>query len=78
MIIKVIGAGCSSCSRMFSNTETAVEKLGLQAQIEFIHDLTKAIDYNILQLPALIVNEKVLASGRDLTVEEVMEKLQEA
>lgn len=71
MDIKVLGAGCSSCSRLFANVEQAVEDLNLDLEVEFIHDITKALSYEVLQMPALIINEKVVSYGKDLAVDEV-------
>ena len=36
----------------------AVDELGLDLEVEFIHDITKALQYEVLQMPALIIDEK--------------------
>ena len=58
MEIKVLGGGCSSCSQMYDNARIAVDELGLDLEVEFIHDITKALQYEVLQMPALIIDEK--------------------
>ena len=73
MKIKVLGAGCSSCSQLYSNAEDAVDELGLAIEVEFIHDIAEALKYEVLQMPALIINEKVISFGKDLSVEEIKE-----
>ncbi len=55
MEIKVLGGGCSSCSQMYDNARIAVDELGLDLEVEFIHDITKALQYEVLQMPALIM-----------------------
>lgn len=71
MNIKVLGAGCSCCSQLYANVEEAVDELGLNQEIEFIHDIAKALEYEVLQMPALVINEKVISSGTDLSVPEI-------
>lgn len=75
MNIKVLGAGCSCCSQLYANVEEAVDELGWDLEPEFIHDITKALDYEVLQMPALIVNERVVSTGSDLSVSRVKEIL---
>lgn len=76
MTIKVVGAGCSSCSQLFYNVERAVEELKLDLEVEFIHDIAQALTYEVLQMPALIINEQVVSSGKDLSVGKVKKILQ--
>jgi len=42
----------------------AVKDLGLNAEIEDVKDMKKIMQYPILATPALVVNEKLVASGR--------------
>ena len=50
MEIKVLGGGCSSCSQMYDNARIAVDELGLDLEVEFIHDIT-TVSYTHLTLP---------------------------
>lgn len=63
MEIKVLGGGCSSCSQMYDNARIAVDELGLDLEVEFIHDITKALQYEVLQMPALIIDERPYPSA---------------
>ena len=74
MEIKVLGGGCSSCSQMYDNARIAVDELGLDLEVEFIHDITKALQYEVLQMPALIIDEKAVSFGRDLSVDEPIKR----
>lgn len=76
MKIKVLGAGCSSCSRLFSNVEDAVDELNLNLNVEFIQDISEVLKYDVLQMPALVIDEKVVSFGEDLTTEDVKNILQ--
>ena len=75
MEIKVLGGGCSSCSQMYADTPSPAEVLGRDLEVEFIHDITKALQYEVLQMPALIIDEKAVSFGRDLSVDEIKEIL---
>lgn len=50
-------------------------RTGVDLEVEFIHDITKALQYEVLQMPALIIDEKAVSFGRDLSVDEIKEIL---
>lgn len=52
-----------------------LELVGVDLEVEFIHDITKALQYEVLQMPALIIDEKAVSFGRDLSVDEIKEIL---
>ena len=60
---------------MYDNARIAVDELGLDLEVEFIHDITNALQYEVLQMPALIIDEKAVSFGRDLSVDEIKEIL---
>ncbi len=64
LIIKVLGPGCENCKRLAWLTERAANHLGIEAQIEKVTDYAKIMEYPILSTPGLVVNEKLVASGR--------------
>ena len=63
MDIKVLGTGCSSCKAMFENVAEIVKELGIEANVVKEEDLMKIMSYNVLSLPALVIDEKVVAKG---------------
>lgn len=72
--IKVLGAGCASCHQQYEHTKEAVKNMGLSLEVEYITDMTKVMEYGVMSMPALVVNEKVVAMGKVLKTAEV-EKL---
>ena len=59
--IKVLGAGCKSCHDQYENVKKAIEELGLGIEVEYITDMEKVMAYGVMSMPALVVNEKVVA-----------------
>ena len=72
MEIKVLGTGCASCKALFNTVQQAVEDLGVEATVIKEEDLMKIMSYNVLSLPALVIDEKVVAKG-SLSLPEVIE-----
>ncbi|MGN0458640.1 MAG: thioredoxin family protein [Eubacterium sp.] len=64
--IKVLGAGCKSCHEMYENIKYAVKNLGLNIEVEYITDMQKVMEYGVMSMPALVVNEKVVSQGKVL------------
>ena len=73
--IKVLGTGCASCKALLTTVEQAVTELGIEATVIKEEDLMKIMEYNVMSLPALVVDGKVVSKGRKLSVDEVKELL---
>ena len=63
MEIKVLGSGCSTCKALFNTVQEVVKDLGIEAIVIKEEDLLKIMGYNVWSLPALVVDEKVVAKG---------------
>lgn len=74
MEIKVLGTGCAGCKALFATVEEVVKELSLDAVVVKEEDLMKIMEYNVMTLPALVVDGKVVAKGK-LSVKEVKEIL---
>lgn len=75
MVIKVLGTGCPRCKALEKATRDAVTEMGIQATIEKVEDIVKIMNYGIMHTPALVINEKVVISGRVPSVTEIKEVL---
>lgn len=64
MEIKVLGTGCANCKALYATVEKVVNELGIQAEIIKEEDLIKIMEYNVMTLPALVINGKVVSKGR--------------
>jgi small redox-active disulfide protein 2 len=75
VIIKVLGPGCANCVNLEKATRTAVADLGLEATVEKVTDYAAIVGYGVMSTPALVVDEKVVLSGRVPTPAQVRELL---
>ena len=76
--IKVLGAGCKSCHEQYENAKAAVQALGLNVEVEYITDMEKVMEYGVMSMPAIVVNDKVVSMGKVLKatdVEKLLRKL---
>lgn len=76
--IKVLGAGCKSCHEQYENAKAAVKTMGLDIEVEYITDMEKVMEYGVMSMPAIVVNEKVVSMGKVLKaadVEKLLHKL---
>ena len=62
--IKVLGSGCANCKRLEAATRKVVESLGIEAQIIKVTDYADIMKYPILSTPGLVVDEKLVSTGR--------------
>lgn len=73
MTIKVFGACCSKCTKMYEQAEEIIKEHALDATLEKVTDMKEQMKYGIMSLPALVVDEQVVSAGRMLSKKD-MEK----
>ncbi|TFC43602.1 thioredoxin family protein [Cryobacterium sp. TMT1-21] len=71
MIIKILGPGCANCVNLTKAATVAVAELGLDATIEKVEDYAAIVGYGVMSTPALVIDEKVVVSGRVPNLAEV-------
>jgi small redox-active disulfide protein 2 len=64
LIVKVLGSGCANCKKLEESARAAIATLGIEAQVEKVSDITDIMGYNVIATPGLVINEKVVSSGR--------------
>ena len=75
MNIKVLGGGCCKCENLLEAVKEAVAEKGINAEIEYITDMAKIMEYGIMSTPALMVDNRVVSMGRVLKAKDVMKYL---
>ena len=72
MNIRVLGGGCCKCENLLEAVKEAVAEKGINAEIEYITDMARIMEYGIMSTPALMVDNKVVSMGLVLKAKEVM------
>ena len=72
MNIKVLGGGCCKCENLLEAVKEAVAEKGIAAEIEYITDMPRIMEYGIMSTPALMVDNKVVSMGRALKTKDVL------
>ena len=75
MNIKVLGGGCCKCENLLEAVKAAVAEKGIEAEIEYITDMARIMEYGIMSTPALMVDNKVVSMGRVLKAKDVAKML---
>jgi small redox-active disulfide protein 2 len=76
--IKVLGPGCANCKRLEQIAQKAVENLSIEAEIEKVTDYAEILALGVMATPGLVINEKVVSSGRIPAEIEVLDWLSAA
>ena len=71
MIIKILGSGCRKCVALAENAKAAAAAAGKEAEIVKVTDLAEIAGYGVMSTPGLVVDEKVVSTGRVLTPDEI-------
>ena len=75
MLIKVLGSGCKKCIALTENVQAAARTAGLDVQIEKITDIVEIAGYGVMSTPGLVIDDKVVSTGRVPTTQEIGEML---
>ena len=69
--IKILGTGCPKCKTLEKLTTEVVTENSFDAEISKVEDIVQIMNYGVMGTPGLVVNEKVLISGRVPTKDEI-------
>ncbi len=72
MEIKVLGPGCANCKRLYAEAEKAVALSGQPATITKVEAMEDIVAHGILRTPGLVIDGKVVASGRIPSAAEIV------
>ncbi|DAB29978.1 MAG TPA: thioredoxin family protein [Sulfurimonas sp. UBA12504] len=72
MKIEVLGTGCAKCITLEKVVKEAVAKSGKFAQILKVDDIIKIMEYGVMSTPGLVIDGKVVSTGKVLSVDEVL------
>ena len=71
LTVKILGSGCANCKRLEAVAREAATNANVQAHFVKVTQMKEILAYDVLSTPALVIDEKVVSSGRIPTVAEV-------
>jgi small redox-active disulfide protein 2 len=73
MEIKILGSGCKNCVNLAANAKEALDTLGVSGEIIKVTDFKEIASYGIMRTPGIVVDGKVVSSGKVLSAQEIAE-----
>jgi small redox-active disulfide protein 2 len=64
MDVKVLGAGCANCHKLEERAREALTGLGAEGTVEMVTDFGIIAAYGVMSTPALVVDDRVVLTGR--------------
>ena len=73
MKLEILGTGCAKCKALEEAAKQAVAKVGGFHQVVKVEDVVEIMNYQVMSTPALVIDGVVKSSGKLLSVEEIVE-----
>jgi small redox-active disulfide protein 2 len=79
MEIEVLGPGCQRCEQLYENTVEAVSQVGsaTEIQVKKVSDMNYFIQKGVFVTPGLVIDGKVVSTGRLLSIQEILDLIKE-
>ncbi len=77
MKIEVLGPGCPKCHNTAQNVKQALKELNLVADVVKVTDIKAMIERGVMMTPGLVIDGKLVCSGKIPTVEQIKGFIQE-
>ena len=75
LTIKILGSGCANCKKLEAVAREAAGNARVQADFVKVTDMKEIMAFDLLSTPGLVINDKLVSSGRIPTVAEVQKWL---
>lgn len=76
MKIEILGSGCKKCKALAENTQAALQRMDLEADIIKVTDYADIAAHGVMSTPALVINDKVVSMGKVLLSSDIEKLLQ--
>lgn len=69
--VKILGTGCANCRKLEAVARDAAARAGVDAQFIKVTAIDDILAYNVMATPGLVIDEKLVSSGRIPSQDEV-------
>ena len=69
--VKILGSGCANCKKLEAVARDAASAAGIEAEFVKVTDLKHIMAYDILSTPGLVIDDRLVSSGRIPTKTEI-------
>lgn len=76
--IKVLGPGCPNCDRLEQEVYKILGEIHLDADVEHVRDLKQIASYGLLATPGLVINGRLVSTGKVPVKAQIVKWLEEA
>lgn len=73
--VKILGSGCANCKKLEAVARDAAASAGIEAMFVKVTDMKAILSYDLLSTPGLVIDEKLVCSGRIPTQGEIRQWL---
>lgn len=73
--IYVLGSGCKLCNNLENNITTALKTLNIEEKVFHVTDFSVIASLGIMRTPALIIDKKIISTGKVLSEKECIDIL---
>ncbi|MFO7831333.1 MAG: thioredoxin family protein [Desulfuromonadaceae bacterium] len=74
--IQILGTGCAKCDKLAKHAKEAADNMKIDCEIEKVTDINDIMGFGVMTTPALVVDAKVVVSGKVPGVKELEKILQ--
>jgi small redox-active disulfide protein 2 len=64
MRIEIFGPGCAKCEKTTREVERVVKKLGVDATVEHVTEISEIVDRGVMLTPAVFIDGKKKIEGK--------------
>ncbi len=64
MTVQICGAGCKKCIKLTENLRKVIDDNNYDIEIIKITDYKEMLDLGVMSTPALLINDKIISTGK--------------
>ena len=73
LTVNILGPGCANCKKLEAVARDAASEARVQAEFIKVTDMKSIMEYDLLSTPGLVINGKLVSSGRIPRLAEVQQ-----